>query len=72
MSKLRGTGPREDRDPSPAQDADQHPEPHVEPDPELTEFASRPPLPRLAAEFRDELRSELWQLLRALLARFPR
>jgi len=53
MSKLRGAGP----DDEPAQEF------------ELAEFASRTPLPPLDPEFRDELRSALWELLRGLLAR---
>ena len=58
MSMRRGAGPRED----PAEDV------------ELAEFAHRGPLPvpSRGAEFRDELRSDLWELLLALLARFRR
>ena len=38
-------------------------------DPELHEFARRTPLPPLDPEFRDALRSRLWEQLLALLAR---
>jgi hypothetical protein len=54
MSKLRGAG--SGRGPAPQ-------------DPELREFASRPLLTPVDPEFRDTLRSELWELLLALLAR---
>jgi hypothetical protein len=54
MSKPRGTG------------SGCGPAPH---DPELREFASRTPPAPADPEFRDTLRSELWELLLALLAR---
>jgi hypothetical protein len=54
MSKPRGTGPA------------CGPAPH---DPELHEFASRTPLMPADPDFRDALRSALWEMLVALVAR---
>jgi len=53
MSKLRGTRPGDGS----VQES------------ELTEFASRTPLPPADPEFRDELRASLWRLLLGLAAR---
>jgi hypothetical protein len=54
MSKPRGTGPGCGSAPQ---------------DPELREFASRTPPVPADPDFRDALRSELWELLLALVAR---
>jgi hypothetical protein len=60
MSKLHGAGPGE----GPA-----HGVQHEELEPELREFASRTPSPPIDAGFRDELRTQLWELLLAVVAR---